>query len=64
MAKIPAVVRRSSVIAASVRYVVTWSALVGGAWLGPYPMGTVERAAAPLVYPVEQAEPEIIAMGA
>jgi hypothetical protein len=47
-------------IAATVDYRVTWSALVNGAWVGPYPMGTVGRAAVPLVYPVEQAQPEIL----
>jgi len=52
------------VIGASVRYDVEWSALAGGEWLGPYPMGGVVRAAVPLVYRVEQAEPEVIAMNA
>ena len=48
------------VIAATVAYSVSWSALVNGAWIGPYPMGTIGRAAVPLVYPVEQAQPEIL----
>jgi len=54
--------RLGYVIAASVAYRVTWSALVGGTWLGPYPMGTIGRAVVPLVYPVEQAQPEILLM--
>jgi len=52
------------VIEAAVTYRVSWSALVGGGWLGPYPMGTAARAAVPLVYAVEQAQPELLQLGA
>jgi hypothetical protein len=52
------------VIGASVTYEVTWSALEGGRWLGPYPMGAVSRPAVALVYPVEQAQPEMLAFTA
>jgi len=51
------------VVRADVNYSVTWSALVGGAWTGPYPMGTMTEAAAPLVYSVEQAQPELVRLG-
>jgi hypothetical protein len=54
--------RLGYVVGAAVIYRVSWSAFVGGTWLGPYPMGTVRRAAVPLVYPVEQAQPEVILM--
>lgn len=55
--------RLGYVIAAAVTYWVSWSALVAGVWSGPYPMGSVVRETAPLVYPVEQAQPEIVLMG-
>jgi hypothetical protein len=51
-------------VGASVRYTVSWSAFLGGVWVGPYPMGTVLRAAVPLRYRVEQAQPEVLSMGA
>lgn len=51
-------------IRAWIRYDVTFEALVAGAWLGPYPMGGVVLPAAPLVYPVRQAQPELVALSA
>jgi hypothetical protein len=48
---------------AAVRYDVTWTAAVGGRNFGPYPLGSIELPARSLVYPVEQAEPELIATG-
>jgi hypothetical protein len=33
----------------------------GGRRFGPYPLGAIEIPAHPLVYPVEQAQPELIA---
>jgi hypothetical protein len=48
------------VVRASVRYSLTWSALVAGTWSGPYPLGTIVRPARPLTYPVEQAQPELL----
>jgi hypothetical protein len=50
-------------IQAAVRYQVSWSANVGGSWVGPYAMGTISLAADPLVYPVEQAQPELMLLG-
>jgi hypothetical protein len=47
-------------VQATIRYDVSWTALVGGNSFGPYPLGIIERAAHPLVYPVEQAQPELI----
>jgi len=54
--------RLGYVVGASVSYRVSWSAFVAGSWVGPYPMGSVQRAAVPLVYPVEQAQPEVLLM--
>jgi hypothetical protein len=51
-------------VSVSVRYAVTWSAYVGGSWVGPYPMGALQRSAMPLAYPVEQAQPEVMTVGA
>jgi hypothetical protein len=47
-------------VRATIRYDVSWTATVGGQSFGPYPLGSVELAARPLVYPVEQAQPELI----
>jgi hypothetical protein len=47
-------------VQASVRYDVTWTAVLGGLSVGPYPMGTLVRAAIPLRYAVEQAQPELL----
>ncbi len=54
--------RLGYVIGATVTYDVSWSARVGTTWVGPYPMGSIDRAAVPLVYPVEQAQPEVVVM--
>jgi hypothetical protein len=48
-------------VGAAIRYEVTWSAVVGGRTFGPYPLGSMELPAQSLVYPVEQAQPELIA---
>jgi len=50
-------------VRALVRYSVTWSAMVGGAWAGPYPMSAITEAARSLAYPVEQAQPELVRLG-
>jgi hypothetical protein len=44
-----------------IRYDVTWSAVDGGRRFGPYPLGSIEIPARTLVYPVQQAQPELIA---
>ena len=51
-------------VGARVGYEVTWTAIVGGSSTGPYPMGVVELAAIPLRYPVQQAQPELLQVGA
>ncbi len=48
------------IVQASVRYDVTWTAVLGGLRVGPYPMGAFVQAAIPLRYPVEQAQPELL----
>jgi hypothetical protein len=48
-------------VRAIIRYDVTWSAVAGGRRVGPYPLGSIEIPARPLVYAVEQAQPELIA---
>jgi hypothetical protein len=50
-------------VQAVVRYDVTWTATVGGSRFGPYPLGPMELPAHPLVYPVQQAQPELLATG-
>jgi len=50
-------------IRASIDYDVTFRALLGGTWLGPYPMGRVTLPATALDYPVRQAQPELVAIG-
>jgi hypothetical protein len=52
--------RSGYAVRAQVSYQVTWVALINGAWVGPYPMGTIDEAAVPLAYPVEQAQPELV----
>jgi hypothetical protein len=49
------------VVAASIRYDVTWTARVGTLTFGPYPLGTVQLPAGALAYQVQQAQPELIA---
>jgi hypothetical protein len=56
--------RAGYIIRAAVRYAVTWKAQIGGAWTDAYPMGLIERDANPLVYPVMQAQPELMEIGA
>jgi hypothetical protein len=48
------------IVQASVRYEVTWTAVLGGLSVGPYPMGAFVQAAIPLRYAVEQAQPELL----
>jgi hypothetical protein len=50
-------------ITASIGYEVTYEALEGASWLGPYPMGEVTLPAGALTYPVRQAQPELVAVG-
>jgi hypothetical protein len=45
-----------------IRYDVNWTALIGGRRFGPYPLGSIDLPAQPLVYPVEQAQPELVAI--
>jgi hypothetical protein len=52
------------VVRAATRYDVTWTASVGGRRFGPYPLGSIELPARPLLYAVEQAQPELVATGA
>lgn len=47
-------------VRSSVRYTVTWTAVIDGRAIGPYPLGTMSLAAKPLRYPVRQAQPELI----
>jgi hypothetical protein len=49
-------------VQASVRYSVLWTAAIAGREVGPYPLGTVSLRATPLQYPVEQAQPELVAL--
>jgi hypothetical protein len=55
--------RSGYAIRAWIRYDVAFRALVGGAWLGPYPMGGITLPAIGLDYPVRQAQPELVAIG-
>jgi len=48
-------------VRAIIRYDVSWSALAGGRSFGPYPLGSIEIPAQPLAYPVQQAQPELVA---
>jgi len=47
-------------VGASVRYALTWTAVIAGQRVGPFPMGTLPAAATPLRYPVEQAQPVLL----
>jgi hypothetical protein len=49
-------------VQASVRFEVTWTAIVGGRESAVYPAEPVIIAAGPLQYPVEQAQPELLAI--
>jgi hypothetical protein len=55
--------RSGYAIRASIRYDVSFRALLGSAWLGPYPMGGITLPASALDYPVRQAQPELVALG-
>jgi hypothetical protein len=48
-------------IRATLSYEVTWTAIVGGRVFGPYPLGSRDLPARPLVYPVQQAQPVLLA---
>ena len=50
-------------VRAAVRYDVTWMATIGGRRVGPYPLDSIELPARPIVYAVEQAQPELIGTG-
>jgi hypothetical protein len=47
-------------IRSSVRYAVSWTASIGGHAVGPYSLGAVDVDAKPLLYSVEQAQPELV----
>jgi hypothetical protein len=51
------------VVRAGVDFDVTWTALDGGIWSGPFPLGTITLDARQLVYPVQQAQPELMFVG-
>lgn len=55
--------RSGYAIRASIDYDVTFRALLGDTWLGPYPMGSITLPAIALDYPVRQAQPELVAIG-
>jgi hypothetical protein len=48
------------VVQASVHYSMTWTASIAGGRVGPYPMDAMTNAAIPLLYPVQQAQPELL----
>ena len=50
-------------VVASVRYSASWTASVNGGTAGPYSLGTTSLDERPLVYPVEQAQPELVLGG-
>ena len=47
-------------VKSAVRYSVSWTASVKGHTAGPYSLGTTSLDAQPLLYPVEQAQPELV----
>jgi hypothetical protein len=51
-------------VRSSVRYAVTWTALIQGRWVGPYSLGTTNMDAIALSYPVQQAQPELVDLSA
>ena len=53
--------RAGYAVRAVLRYDVSWSAVTGGRTFGPYPLGSIEIPARSLAYPVEQAQPELVA---
>jgi hypothetical protein len=50
-------------VTSTVRYAVSWTAAIAGRTAGPYSLGTMGLVAVPLLYPVEQAQPELIQGG-
>jgi hypothetical protein len=50
-------------VKASVRFDVTWTALVHNRPVGPYSLGSISLGALAIQYPVEQAQPELIELG-
>lgn len=55
--------RSGYTVRASVRYDVSYTALIGDTTFGPNPLGSLELPAAPLTYPVQQAQPELVMTG-
>jgi hypothetical protein len=47
-------------VKSTVTYSVSWTATIGGRTTGPYPLGTAAVDAQSLLYPVEQAQPELV----
>jgi hypothetical protein len=47
----------------AVRYSVSWTASINGHTAGPYSLGTISLEARPLLYPVQQAQPELVFTG-
>jgi hypothetical protein len=50
-------------VSSAVRYMVSWTASINGHIAGPYPLGNISLGARPLVYPVQQAQPELLLSG-
>jgi hypothetical protein len=50
-------------VKAVVRYAVSWTASIGGRTAGPYSLGTLGLDAKPLLYAVQQAQPELLRGG-
>jgi hypothetical protein len=50
-------------VKSAVRYSVSWTASINGHTAGPYSLGTSSLGAHPLLYPVEQAQPELVFSG-
>ena len=48
-------------VTAALNYRLSWWWRSGGSWLGPYPLGSQVAPAGGLVYPVRQAQPELLA---
>jgi hypothetical protein len=47
-------------VKSAVRYSVSWTASINGRTAGPYSLGTTSLDAQPALYPVEQAQPELV----
>lgn len=54
--------RAGYAVKATVLYEVTYRAVIGGDWVGPYPMGDVTLTLSPMIYPVVQAQPELVSL--